>query len=40
MGARPVFVGQINGFVELDVECYDEMWRIIEKEGPDIVLTH
>ncbi len=40
MGARPVFVGQINGYVELNRKRYDEMWRIIEREDPDIVITH
>lgn len=40
MGARPIFVGQINGYVELNRKRYDEMWQIIEEEDPDIVITH
>ncbi len=40
MGARPVFMDQINGYVELNRKRYDEMWRIIKREDPDIVITH
>jgi LmbE family N-acetylglucosaminyl deacetylase len=40
MGARPVFMDQINGYVELNNKRYDEMWKIIEEEDPDIVITH
>jgi len=40
MGARPIFIDQINGYVELNGKRYDEMWKIIEEENPDIVITH
>jgi LmbE family N-acetylglucosaminyl deacetylase len=39
-GSRPIFVGQIDGNTKLDAERYDDMLKIIEKENPDIVLTH
>ena len=39
-GSRPVFVGQIDGDTKLDADRYNEMWEVIEKEDPDIVLTH
>lgn len=39
-GARPIFVGQIDGNTELNAVRYDDMLKIIEKENPDIVLTH
>lgn len=39
-GVRPVFVGQTDGNTKLDTEQYDDMFKIIEKENPDIVLTH
>lgn len=39
-GVRPVFVGQTDGNTKLDADRYDDMLKIIEKENPDIVLTH
>lgn len=40
LGARAVFVGQINGKCELNADRYDDFRRIIEDENPDIVFTH
>lgn len=40
LGARAVYVGQINGGAEFNYDRCDEMREIIEKEDPDIVLTH
>jgi LmbE family N-acetylglucosaminyl deacetylase len=40
LGIRPVFVGQIDGNTKLDAQRYDDMRRVIEKENPDVVITH
>ncbi len=40
IGARPVFATQIDGATEITAKRYDEMRAIIEREDPDIVLTH
>lgn len=40
LNASPVFAGQIDGGTEINGTRYDEMYKIIEKENPDIVLTH
>jgi LmbE family N-acetylglucosaminyl deacetylase len=40
LGVRPVFLNQIDGYTELDVERYEEMRDFIESEDPDIVFTH
>ncbi len=40
LNATPVFAGQIDGDTKLDRHFYDELYRVIEKEKPDIVLTH
>ncbi len=40
LGARPVFVGQIDGDTKLDAERYNDIWEIVKRENPDIVLTH
>ncbi len=39
-GVRPVFMNQIDGNTTLDAERYADMRSIIEKENPDIVITH
>jgi len=39
-GVRPVFVGQIDGDTKLDTDRYNDMWKVIDKENPDIVITH
>jgi LmbE family N-acetylglucosaminyl deacetylase len=40
LGARPVFVGQIDGATEVNAKRYDEIKRILEAEKPGIVVTH
>jgi LmbE family N-acetylglucosaminyl deacetylase len=40
LGARPRFVGQIDGRTEVTAARYDEMRAILEEEAPDLVLTH
>jgi N-acetylglucosamine malate deacetylase 1 len=37
--ARPVFVGQVNGRVEVTNARYDEYRKILEAEDPDIVFS-
>jgi len=38
--SKPVFVGQIDGECEITKDRYDEFYKIIEVENPDIVFTH
>ena len=38
--ARPVFAGQIDGSTEINAARYDEMHKLLQRERPDIVLTH
>lgn len=38
--ARPVFVGQVNGMVEVTYARYEEYRKILEAENPDIVFSH
>ena len=38
--ARPVFLTQIDGSTELNAERYDEAWKAIKEERPDILITH
>ena len=40
LGIRPVFMTQIDGYSEINVERYDEMRELIIQENPDIVFTH
>ena len=40
LGVRPVFMTQIDGYSEINVERYDEMRELIIQENPDIVFTH
>jgi N-acetylglucosamine malate deacetylase 1 len=40
LGSRPVFVDQIDGATEVNARWYEEVWRLIEAEKPDIILTH
>lgn len=40
MEARPEFLGQIDGNCEITSERYTEMYDFIQKEKPDVVLTH
>ena len=39
MGARAVFLGQIDGATEVNTKRYDEVRRALSEEEPDIVLT-
>lgn len=40
MGVRSLWVGQIDGFAEVNLERYAQMKAIIEAENPDAVFTH
>jgi N-acetylglucosamine malate deacetylase 1 len=40
LSAEPVFVGQVNGRVEVTYRRYDEYREILEAQHPDIVFTH
>lgn len=40
MGARPVFMTQIDGDAQINQERYIEMRELIAAEKPDIVFTH
>ena len=39
-GARPLFMNQIDGSTEVNLDRYREMREMLEKEKPDIVITH
>lgn len=40
MGARVEFLSQIDGNCEITGKRYTEMYEFIEKENPDVVITH
>lgn len=40
MGVPYIFLTQVDGNTEINVERYDEMRELIIKENPDIVFTH
>lgn len=40
LGARPVFMTQIDGDTHINKERYLEMRELIKQENPDIVFTH
>lgn len=40
MGVRSIFLSQVDGYSEINVQKYDEMRELIIKENPDIVFTH
>lgn len=40
MGIRPIFMTQIDGNAEVNKTRYAEMKALIEKEKPDMVITH
>jgi N-acetylglucosamine malate deacetylase 1 len=40
LSPEPVFVGQVNGRVEVTYERYKEYREILEAQRPDIVFTH
>lgn len=39
LGARAVYVGQVDGATEVNGKRYDEVRRALSEEAPDIVLT-
>ena len=39
-GARPLFMNQIDGSTEVNLERYREMRELLEREKPDVVITH
>ena len=39
-GARHIFMDQIDGSTEINVDRYREMRELLEREKPDVVLTH
>ena len=39
-GARHIFMSQIDGNTEVNLERYKEMRELIDRENPDVVLTH
>ncbi len=40
MGTRAVFMNQIDGNTEANLDRYREMRELIDRENPDIVITH
>lgn len=40
LNAKPVFAGQVDGSTEITPQRYRDVNTIIEKEKPDMVLTH
>ena len=39
-GARHIFMSQIDGNTQVNLERYKEMRELIDRENPDIVMTH
>ena len=39
-GARPLFLGQIDGSTEVNRNRFQEMREMLEREKPDVVITH
>ncbi len=40
LGVRAVFLGQIDGQCEVNPARYDEMYRFLAGEQPDVIFTH
>jgi LmbE family N-acetylglucosaminyl deacetylase len=38
--ARPLFAGQTDGSTEVNAARYDEFFKLIDGEKPDVVITH
>lgn len=38
--AQPVFAGQIDGQTEVNATRYEEFWKLLDSQQPDIVFTH
>ena len=39
-GARPLFMDQVDGATEVNLDRYREMREMLEREKPDVVITH
>ncbi len=39
-GARPLFMNQVDGSTEINLDRYREMRELLEREKPDLVITH
>ena len=39
-GARHIFMSQVDGNTEVNIARYKEMRELLEKERPDVVITH
>lgn len=39
-GARHIFMSQVDGNTEVNLDRYKEMRELIDRENPDVVLTH
>ena len=39
-GARHIFMSQVDGNTEVNLDRYKEMRELIDRENPDIVMTH
>ena len=39
-GARNIFMSQVDGRTEINIDRYREMRELLQKEKPDVVLTH
>ncbi len=40
MGIRHIFMNQVDGNTEVNLERYREMRELLERERPDVVITH
>lgn len=40
LGARPLFMDQVDGSTEVNLERYREMREMLDREKPDVVITH
>jgi len=40
LGARPLFLGQIDGATEVNAERYEDVRGVLASERPDVVLCH
>ena len=39
-GARHIFMDQVDGNTEVNIKRYKEMRELLERENPDVVITH
>ncbi|MCG6922500.1 MAG: PIG-L family deacetylase [Acidobacteria bacterium] len=40
LGARPLFLGQVDGATEVNATRYDEVRQVLSHEAPDVVFSH